>query len=165
MTSTIPYVTHLLAVAALVGENGGAEELMIAALLHDAMEDQGVGRDEIAGRFGERVASVVESCSDTTVKPKPPWRERKEKYIAHLRGAHSDVRLVSLADKIHNARSILSDLQRDGPGVWGRFNAGPQEILWYYRSVLQVLRDGWDHPLISQLEQVVQEIEHIVSRH
>ena len=144
-----------MAVAAIVGENGGDEDQMIAALLHDSMEDQGITHQEIAERFGERVARIVEACSDCTSKPKPPWRDRKERYIAHLREASLEVRLVSVADKLHNARTILSDLRRVGPEIWKRFNAGPDEILWYYRSVIEALRQGWNHPLIDELEGVV----------
>ncbi len=160
--TTIPYITHLMAVASIVGENGGDEELMIAALLHDSMEDQGISHDEIKKHFGERVAGVVEACSDSFTKPKPPWRERKEKHIAHLRKANSDVRLVSAADKIHNANSILSDFRKEGVTVWKRFNAGPKEILWYYESVVEALRDGWYHPLIDELAETVKKLAKIV---
>lgn len=155
----VPYITHLLAVAAMVGENGGDEEIMIAALLHDSMEDQGVTQGELASRFGERVANIVEACSDSTTQPKPPWRGRKERYIAHLREAEPSVRLISVADKLHNAQSILADLRKIGSEVWARFNAGPDEILWYYRSVIEALREGWDHLLIDQLEDIIEEIE------
>ncbi len=155
--SQIPYITHLMAVSAIVGESGGDEEQMIAALLHDSMEDQGITRQEISERFGERVANIVEACSDCTSKPKPPWRDRKERYIAHLREATPDIRLISVADKLHNARTILSDLRSIGSEVWKRFNAGPDEIPWYYRSVIEALRQGWNHPLIDELEGVVRE--------
>lgn len=101
--TAIPYITHLMMVAAIVGESGGDEELMIAALLHDSMEDQGVTQAQIASRFGERVANIVEACSDSTVQHKPPWRDRKERFIAHLREAEPSVRLISVADKLHNA--------------------------------------------------------------
>ncbi|MBI1952912.1 MAG: HD domain-containing protein [Candidatus Omnitrophica bacterium] len=160
--TTTPYVTHLMAVSAIVGENGGDEDLMIAALLHDSMEDQGVTREEIGSRFGSRVASMVEACSDCTSKPKPPWRQRKEMYLAHLRAAGPDVRLISLADKLHNARTLLGDLRDVGPEVWKRFNAGPAETLWYYRSVIEALRLGWNHPLIPELERIIDEIDSLI---
>ena len=157
----VPYLTHLMAVAALVGEHGGDEEQMIAALLHDAMEDQGVTREELVQRFGARVATIVEDCTDSTAQPKPPWRERKEGYVAHLRQAGPETRLVSVADKVHNARSILSDLRTEGPTIWKRFTAGPQEILWYYHALLEAFRSGWAHPLVDELERVVREMERL----
>ena len=135
--SEVPYVTHLLAVASLVGECGGDEDLMIAGLLHDAVEDQG-GRqtlEEIRRRFGERVARIVESCTDTDRTPKPPWRERKELYLRHLREAPPEARLVSAADKVHNLRSILADLRRAGGRVWSRFKGGKEGSLWYHREL------------------------------
>src|SRR3712207_460221 len=109
--TNVPYVTHLLAVAAIVGENGGTEDEVIAALLHDAVEDQGgaATREEIRKRFGDTVATIVDGTSDTDVIPKPPWQERKRNYVAHVSGASKSVRLVSAADKLHNARSILRD--------------------------------------------------------
>lgn len=113
--TSIPYITHLMAVSAIVGECGGDEDQMIAALLHDAMEDQGVTRQEAEQRFGKRVADIVEGCTDTIERPKPPWRQRKERYLAHLLDADSDTKLVSAADKLHNARSILGDLRVIGP--------------------------------------------------
>ena len=114
--SGIPYVNHLLAVAAIVGENGGTEEEVVAALLHDAPEDHG-GRarlEEIRERFGDEVAEIVAGCTDTYEDPKPAWRPRKEAYVAHVRTAPASVRLVSAADKLHNARSILADLRVSG---------------------------------------------------
>src|SRR5829696_6570189 len=121
--TNIPYVTHLLAVAAIVGENGGTEDEVIAALLHDAVEDQGgaATRDEIRRRFGDSVTTIVEGTSDTDVVPKPPWRERKQSYINHVGEAPRSVRLVSAADKLHNARSILVDLRAEGEAAWRRF--------------------------------------------
>ena len=107
----VPYVTHLLAVAAIVGDNGGTEEEVVAALLHDAPEDAGgeTRLAEIQARFGDGVADIVAGCTDTYEDPKPPWRARKEAYLDHLAGAPAPVRLVSAADKLHNARSVLSD--------------------------------------------------------
>ena len=122
--TTIPYITHLLAVAAIVGEHGGTETEVIAALLHDAVEDQGGAPrlQEIRERFGDEVAAIVQECSDTDRTPKPPWRERKEAYIEHLAGAAPSARLVSAADKLHNARAILADYRERGDALWSRFN-------------------------------------------
>ncbi|HXK34176.1 MAG TPA: HD domain-containing protein [Dehalococcoidia bacterium] len=135
----IPYVSHLLSVAALVLEHGGDEDEAIAALLHDAAEDQGgqEALNQIRQRFGPAVADIVAACSDTFETPKPPWTERKEAYIAHVRAASPSTRLVSAADKLHNARTILADLRTHGPDVWRRFTVGdPEQILWYYESLL-----------------------------
>ena len=130
-----PYVAHLLAVAALVMEHGGNEEEAIAALLHDAVEDQGglATREEIRRRFGDAVAAIVDGCTDTTETPKPPWRRRKEAYIARLRDASTSVRLVAAADKLHNARSILREYRRLGESLWGHFHGGREGTLWYFR--------------------------------
>ena len=159
--SGVPYVTHLMAVAACVGEHHGTEDQVIAALLHDVIEDQGVTRDEVAARFGETVARIVDACTDATERPKPPWKPRKERYIAHLRAEPPLVKLVSVSDKLHNARSILRDLRAVGDAVWSRFTATPEQTLWYYRAVTDALADGWSHPLVEELRATVDEIERV----
>jgi (p)ppGpp synthase/HD superfamily hydrolase len=135
----IPYVSHLLSVAALVLEDGGDETEAIAALLHDAVEDQGGAPvlEEIRARFGDEVAAIVASCTDTDQTPKPPWLERKMAYLSHLEDPSltDAVLRVSCADKLHNARSIVVDVRQSGPVAWSRFNAGPEDVLWYYRSL------------------------------
>ncbi len=164
--SDIPYVTHLLGVASIVGENGGTEDEVIAALLHDAVEDQGGGvtREEIVARFGSTVAATVDGCSDTDVEPKPPWRERKEDYIAHVAGASESVRLVSAADKLHNARAILADLRTLGDELWGRFKGGKDGTLWYYREILGVFRAAGTNAIVEELALVVGEIERLARK-
>lgn len=158
----IPYLTHLMAVSALVGEHGGDEDQMIAGLLHDTMEDQGITRQQIEQRFDRRVADIVEACTDSTEQPKPPWRERKARYIEHLRTATPDIKLVSAADKLHNARSILSDLRVHGPALWSRFTVGSAEgVLWYFRGLLEAFRQGWSHPLVDELERTIGQIEQL----
>jgi GTP pyrophosphokinase len=161
--SGIPYVAHLLAVASLALEHGADEDEAIAALLHDAVEDQGgaATRAEIARRFGERVASIVEGCSDTNELPKPPWRARKEAYVAHVRGASSSVRLVSASDKLHNARSILADLRTHGDALWTRFSGGREGTLWYYRALIEAYRANGSSLLVEELDRVVSEIERL----
>lgn len=160
--SEVPYIGHLLSVAGLVIEADGTETEAIAALLHDAAEDQG-GQDTLARiqqRFGEQVAAIVEECSDTVVTPKPPWRQRKEAYIAHLDKASPSAILVSIADKLDNARAILRDFRREGPAVWQRFNTtDPYDHLWYYRSLLGVYRRRSDVWLIDELEAVIRQLE------
>ena len=159
----MPYVSHLLAVAALVLEAGADEDVAIAALLHDALEDTDLTADEIAAQFGARVASIVEACSDTTVQPKPPWRPRKEAYLARLRTEDDDVLLVSLADKLHNARSMVADLEQVGPTVWSRFNAGPAEQLWWYRSLVAVFESRRPGPMADELARAVDRLADLAS--
>jgi GTP pyrophosphokinase len=155
----IPYVTHLLAVAAIVGENGGAEDEVVAALLHDAIEDTGATEASLATAFGEEVAAVVAACSDAASIRKPPWRERKERYVERVRHAAPSVRLVSAADKLHNARTILADLRVLGDGLWERFTGGKDGTLWYYRSLVEAFRETGSGPLVEELDRVVAEIE------
>jgi (p)ppGpp synthase/HD superfamily hydrolase len=157
-TST-PYITHLLAVASIVGENGGTEDEVVAALLHDGPEDQGgeVALEEISARFGEEVAQIVDGCTDTYEDPKPPWRERKERYLAHLAGASDSVRFVSSADKLHNARTVLFDYRRLGEDLWFRFNGKKEGTLWYYRAIIDALPG--ESPIVEELDRVVTELE------
>jgi (p)ppGpp synthase/HD superfamily hydrolase len=160
----IPYMAHLMSVAALVLEAGGDEDLAIAALLHDVVEDCG-GKpilEEVRHRFGERVAHVVAGCTDADTYPKPPWRERKEAYLQHLRHAHPDVRLVAAADKLHNAREILKDYRVGGEPLWQRFKGKREGTLWYYRALADELRkeNNW---MVAELQRVVSELEHLAS--
>lgn len=163
----IPYISHLLAVTAIVLENGGNEDEAIAALLHDAIEDQGgaATREEIRRRFGNAVVAIVDGCTDAEVIPKPPWRGRKEAYIAHIRSAPPSVRLVSAADKLHNARTVLADYRVLGDALWQRFNGGKEGTLWYYRAVTNALKDAGTNPLVEELERVVSEIERLATQH
>lgn len=163
--SGIPYISHLLAVCALVLEYGGNEDEAIAALLHDAIEDQGgeAIRQEIQQRFGETVVNIVNGCTDADTAPKPPWRPRKEAYIAHLQSASPSILLVSAADKLHNTRSILSDYRVVGEEVWQRFKAGKEGTLWYYRALLAAFKTRGTTPLIMELERVMNELEATVT--
>jgi (p)ppGpp synthase/HD superfamily hydrolase len=162
----IPYISHLMAVAAIVLENGGDEDAAIAALLHDVIEDGGgdAARREIRRRFGQRVVGIVDECTDAEVIPKPPWRGRKEDYIARLRHASPLARLVTSADKLHNARTILADYRVVGEALWERFNAGRDEVLWYYRSLAAALKEGGATPLVEELERVVNELTRLVKQ-
>ena len=161
--SNVPYVSHLLAVAAIVIEHGGDEDEAIAALLHDAIEDQGGvrTREEILNRFGERVTAIVEGCTDSDTTPKPPWEGRKRAFIERLGEAPASVRLVSAADKLHNARSILHDYRNLGEELWQRFQGGKDGTLWYYRSVADTLIQSGRTSLVDELERVVSEIEQL----
>jgi (p)ppGpp synthase/HD superfamily hydrolase len=163
--TTIPYVSHLLAVCALVLENGGDEDEAIAALLHDAVEDQG-GKpvlEEIRRRFGSRVAGIVAECTDTDETPKPPWKKRKEDYVARLHEASPEALRVSCADKLHNLRSVLADYRSVGERVFDRFSATRDEVLWYYRSVLGVyaIRGAGAHA--EELARVLADLEELVA--
>ena len=159
--STIPYIAHLMGVASLVLEFGGDEDLAIAALLHDVVEDCGgvPMLKEVRRRFGNHVAKVVEGCTDSYTEPKPPWRERKETYIRHLKSADAGTRLVSAADKLNNVRSILSDYREVGEAVWERFRGGREGTLWYYRALLKEFVRGKPNRLIRELELAVRELE------
>ena len=160
-TSTVPYIAHLMGVASLVLEAGGDEDLAIAALLHDVVEDCGGAPmlKEVRRRFGARVARIVDGCTDACVYPKPPWRERKENYIARLRDEDIDTRLVSAADKLNNVRSILSDYRVVGESVWSRFNGGREGTLWYYRTLRdEFLRDK-PNRITRDLSLAVSELE------
>ncbi len=162
----VPYIAHLLGVTALVLEDGGDEDEAIGALLHDAVEDQGGMRtlQEIRSRFGERVADIVLGCSDSFTTPKPPWRERKEAYIAHLWNASPEVRRVSLADKLYNARAILSSYRQIGEKTWERFTGRRDGSLWYYRSLLHVYQETGDSPMVGELARVLDELTHLVAK-
>jgi GTP pyrophosphokinase len=153
-----PYIAHLLGVAALVLEGGADEDVVIAALLHDAAEDQG-GRmrlHDIRGRFGDRVAAIVDGCTDFE-DPQRPYEERKQRYVRHLQEASPDVRRVALADKLHNASRILADYYARGDEVWLRFGGSKAEVLEYYAALVEVLRtDG--NAMSSELERTVNDL-------
>jgi (p)ppGpp synthase/HD superfamily hydrolase len=162
----IPYMAHVMSVAALALENGADEDVAMAALLHDTVEDSEDGEatySVIEEQFGDRVARIVLACSDAVAepgKPKPDWRERKEAYIRHLdEDADADVLLVSACDKVHNARSILTDLGTDGDLVWQRFTVSdPRVQLWYYATVAEILQRRLPGPLTDELGRIVEEI-------
>jgi (p)ppGpp synthase/HD superfamily hydrolase len=169
--TNIAYISHLLAVASLVLEDGGTEEEAIAAVLHDAIEDRGASEAEIRARFGAPVAEIVVACTEPRgpAGERLPWRERKEAYLMHL--AHDDVPdavyRVSAADKLHNARSILTDLREHGPGMFSErgFNAGAAEQAWYYAGLRDALcQHHPDSALTHELERVVNELLEAIER-
>ncbi|MFM5897851.1 MAG: HD domain-containing protein, partial [Dolichospermum sp.] len=153
----IPYITHLLGVASIALEYGANEDEAIAALLHDAIEDQGgaATRAEIRRRFGDDVTAIVDGCTDADTTPKPPWKPRKEAYIAHISTDSASVLLVSAADKLHNVRSILKDYRLIGDAVWERFQGGKEGTVWYYRSLVDAFQKHQITPLVAELERVV----------
>jgi GTP pyrophosphokinase len=158
--SGAPYISHLLAVAAIALEHGATEKEAIAALLHDAVEDQGGQEtlDKIRRRYGKRVARIVAACSDTDQSPKPPWRERKEAYVERLRSEPYSVRLVVAADKLHNARDLLSSYRVQGNDLWSQFTGDRDGTLWYYRAVVAALTEA-AKPEEHQLNAIIEEID------
>jgi (p)ppGpp synthase/HD superfamily hydrolase len=163
--STIPYIAHLMGVASLVLEAGGDEDLAIAGLLHDIVEDCGGAPmlTKVRRRFGSRVAKIVDGCTDADAYPKPPWRERKENYIARLREEDADTRLVSAADKLNNVRSILSDYREIGESVWSRFNGKRDGTLWYYRTLRDEFLRGKANRVTQDFALEVRKLEHLAA--
>jgi (p)ppGpp synthase/HD superfamily hydrolase len=173
----ITYISHLLGVTSLVIEAGGDEDMAIAALLHDAVEDQGghPTLERIRAEYGERVAHIVEGCTDSEIEPKPPWLERKRAYVGHVREhADSEVTLVSAADKLHNVRAILADFRELGDAVFDRFKGRKDGTLWYYRAMVDAFRDAMvrngliqhargNQRLVDELEREVSELESAVA--
>ena len=159
----IPYMAHILGVAAIALEYGADEDEAVGALLHDAAEDGGgeARLAEIRARFGDAVGDIVLGCSDSLVEhpeEKLPWRERKESYLAHLEGASQPVCLVSAADKLHNVRSIIRDLRQHGDEVWERFQGKREGTLWYYEAVADALSRRYRSPLTRDLQREVEEL-------
>jgi GTP pyrophosphokinase len=160
-STAVPYLGHLMGVTSIVLDDGGSEDEAIAALLHDAAEDQG-GRerlDDIRRRFGDTVAAIVEDCTDSWSQPKEPWLERKQRYIEHARRLGPSSLRVSAADKVHNAYAILRDLRNRGEATWTRFNAGADDVISYYQSLVRAFRDAGGGPLVDELDRIVRGIE------
>jgi len=157
----VPYISHVMGVAGLVLEAGGDEEMAIAALLHDVVEDCGgmPALREIKEKFGRRVAHIVDGCTDSYGSPKPPWRERKEKYLTRVRDEDDETRLVSAADKVHNTRAILLDYREIGDKVWERFAGKRDGSLWYYRSLADEFERRGANRLTRELARVVAALE------
>ena len=169
----IPYMAHLFGVASLVmGEAGGAvpvtEDMVIAAILHDTVEDHG-GKprlDDVEKQFGSNVARMVEGLSDTLAEDhdkKEGWEQRKKAYLSRLRKEPEDVLVISAADKLYNAKAILDDLKEIGPAVWERFKRGPKEQLWYFHSLLEVFEPRLNSRTVGELKRVVDEIAYLVA--
>jgi len=165
-----PYLSHLMAVAALVWEHGGSDTQVAAALLHDTAEDHG-GQDmldELREHFSEEVVTIVEQCSDALPgegEEKPPWMQRKVRYLAAIPAKEPKTLLVSAADKLHNARLILADYRQTREQLWSQFNRGREYQLWYYGELAQALAEALPSPLTDELQRVVGEIHHLVADH
>lgn len=161
-----PYIGHLLSVTSITIEYGGDEEMAIAALLHDAVEDQGgmPRLQEIRKRFGKRVAHIVDGCTDSYAEPKPPWMERKRAYVTRVANESAEVRLVSAADKLSNARETLYEFRVHGNVVFERFAGKKKGTLWYYRALVTEFRKAGSNPLVQELDRVVTELESLANR-
>jgi GTP pyrophosphokinase len=168
--SKTPVMAHLLGVCALVQQDGGSEDEAIAALLHDALEDEPghITRDDVRQRFGARVLAIIDASTDTPRDyrggPKPPWRQRKEAYLAHARSADPALLRVTIADKVDNLRAMIRDYRRVGNALWWRFHAGRDEQLWYFRSCLEAYTAaGCKGELMDELRCLVDELTHITT--
>jgi len=161
--SDIPYLSHLLGTCGIALDYGAGEDEAIAALLHDVIEDVQPTADARAAvaAFGPEVLRIVEGCTDSDTHPKPPWRERKEAYVARVADDDAPILLVSAADKLHNSRSIVSDLRRFGAATWDRFTGGRDGSLWYYRALVDAFRANPAHlpALVDELDRTVSEME------
>lgn len=165
--SDVPYISHLLRVAGLVLEFGADEDTAIAAMLHDAVEDQG-GLEtaaRIRKQFGPRVERFVIGCSDSvtgTDQPKRPWRERKESMIACIDDLDPEAQLIIACDKLDNLRSTLKEYPKVGADLWKRFSGGRDGTLWYYRSMIDALREAGGCPLLDELEHAFQRLQQFI---
>jgi (p)ppGpp synthase/HD superfamily hydrolase len=170
--TNVPYISHLISVAGLVLEYGGNRHEAIAGLLHDSIEDQGTHypggvpalKGTIASEFGAPVLDIVQGCTDSETEPKPPWRARKESYIRHIRSASGSVRLVSCADKLHNARSIVADLRVVGCVLFERFTGGKDGTLWYYQEMSQAFTQLGPREPAAELSRTVATMSELASR-
>lgn len=157
--TTTPYLSHLMIVAGFVWESGGDTQQVIAAVLHDTIEDTAVTHDVLVTEFGRDVADLVAACSDqsdTGVRDASTWRVRKESYVQTLSTKSPRAKLITAADKAHNGSAIVADIRTFGPTVWSRFNASPAEIAWYYTSVADGVRDDLAHlPVMARLDDAV----------
>jgi (p)ppGpp synthase/HD superfamily hydrolase len=164
--TAVPYLSHLMAVASLVLEAGGDEDMAIAALLHDVVEDcGGMPRlREIRKKFGSRVAKIVEGCTDSFGEPKAEWVERKKDYLREVKHADAETRLVSASDKLHNVRTILSDYRQDGEAIWARFSGKKEGTLWYYRALSDEYQRRNQNRITRDLALAVAELEQAVAK-
>jgi len=164
--TAVPYLSHLMAVASLVLEAGGDEDMAVAALLHDVVEDcGGMPRlREVRKQFGPRVASIVEGCTDSFGEPKREWAERKKDYLREVKHADADTRLVSASDKLHNVRTILSDYRQHGEAIWARFSGKKEGTLWYYRALSDEYQRRNRNRITRELALVVAELERVVGK-
>jgi (p)ppGpp synthase/HD superfamily hydrolase len=165
--TAVPYLSHLMAVTSLVLEGGGEEDLAIAALLHDVVEDCGgtPRLREVRRMFGARVAKIVEGCTDSFSDPKLPWMVRKTEYLKRLKHEDAETRLVSASDKLHNVRTIIADYRQDGESIWKRFSGGREGTLWYYRALNEEFQRRKPNRITRELQIAVRELDTVVGAH
>ena len=164
--SAIPYLSHLLAVTALVLEGGGDEEMAMAALLHDVVEDCGgmpILR-EVRKMFGTRVAHIVEGCTDSFTDPKLPWIVRKAEYLKRLKHEDAETRLVSASDKLHTVRTVIADYRTDGESIWKRFSGGRDGTLWYYRALNAEFQRRKPNRITRELAIALHDLDEITGK-
>lgn len=163
----IPYIAHILGVTVIAMEYGATETEAIAALLHDAVEDCGGEKRlrDVEKKFGKTVAKIVDGCTDTYEKPKPPWLERKKKYVAHVRHAPGSTKLVSASDKLHNIRACLMTFRQEGERLWSRFSGGKQGTLWYYRALVTAFgKNKRINPRIQEIDRTLTALESLANK-
>ena len=162
--TAVPYLSHLMAVTSLVLEGGADEDMAIAALLHDVVEDcGGMPRlREVRKMFGARVAKIVEGCTDSFSDPKLPWIDRKKEYLKRLKHEDAETRLVSASDKLHNVRTVIADYRQDGEAIWKRFSGGREGTLWYYRALNREFQRRKANRITRELAVAVRELNNIV---
>lgn len=165
--TAVPYLSHLMAVTSLVLEGGGEEDLAIAALLHDVVEDCGgtPRLREVRRMFGARVSKIVEGCTDSFSDPKLPWMVRKTEYLKRLKHEDAETRLVSASDKLHNVRTVIADYRRDGESIWKRFSGKREGTLWYYRALNEEFQRRKANRITRELAMAVRELDKMVGVH
>ncbi|MFN2291293.1 MAG: HD domain-containing protein [Anaerolineae bacterium] len=158
----IPYVVHAFHVSAILLRYGYGEDVTIAGLLHDVVEDQGIALSRIESDFGPTVAEMVRALSEKKMEDGEarPWEARKRELLAQIRHAGPQTAAVKAADTLHNSRRMAADLRREGPRIWRLFSRGPEQSLWYYERVLDIVREHLGtHPLVDELADAVQDLE------
>ena len=163
--SAIPYLSHLMGVASVALRFGASEDEAIAALLHDAIEDRGgaAARELLRQLLGAKVTAIVDECTDTDITPKPPWRTRKEAYLASLPDHSAAALRIAAADKLDNVRALIAGYRACGETLWAQFRGGRDGTLWYHRSVLAILQKTLPGPLVDQLARAVAELEQLAA--
>ncbi len=148
----IPYITHPVAVALMLAQHGFAQEVVAAALVHDVLEDTAVTEDEMRKELGDAVTGIVLAVSyDHALS----WREQRERYIESVRQGSEGAKAVSVADKVHNAQSLLNLHAAGGPAIWSKFHTTREQKLWFEEAMLAMLKDSWQHPLVEEYEALV----------
>jgi (p)ppGpp synthase/HD superfamily hydrolase len=164
--STIPYIVHPVHVSVVLIRNGFPEDMVIAGLLHDIVEDQDYPLTEIEARFGPAVAEMVAAVTELKKEAglTRRWEDRKREALDHMRQASDDAIAVKTADALCNARNLALSLRQQGASVWDHFSRGPEQSIWYYRSLSDLARARMaGHPLLAELDQAIQDLERAIT--